>query len=214
MATQPELIYVGDPMCSWCWGFSPTLERLMARYPDRFSFSLIVGGLRPGPAAAKLDEGMKAYLAHHWRQVDLRSGQPFDYAFLERNDFVYDTEPSCRAVVTVRRMVPNRTFQFMEAVHRAFYARNLDPTRTETFLEIASSMDLAEDEFRKLYGSEELVRETERDFLAARQMGVHGFPSTLLRENDDPTPIPLTRGWVSWEEMESILAPWVADSSS
>ena len=21
-------LYLGDPMCSWCWGFAPVLERL------------------------------------------------------------------------------------------------------------------------------------------------------------------------------------------
>jgi hypothetical protein len=27
-----EFVYVGDPMCSWCWGFSPALEKLDSRY--------------------------------------------------------------------------------------------------------------------------------------------------------------------------------------
>ena len=32
-APRPDLgfIYAGDPMCSWCWGFAPTLEQLERR---------------------------------------------------------------------------------------------------------------------------------------------------------------------------------------
>ncbi len=30
--TDLEFIYVGDPMCSWCWGFSPALEQMGTRY--------------------------------------------------------------------------------------------------------------------------------------------------------------------------------------
>ena len=28
MTATRTLIYVHDPMCSWCWGFRPTFERL------------------------------------------------------------------------------------------------------------------------------------------------------------------------------------------
>ena len=32
MTVDKEIIYVGDPMCSWCWGFSPVLKRIEAEY--------------------------------------------------------------------------------------------------------------------------------------------------------------------------------------
>jgi len=46
--TAHALIYVVDPMCSWCWGFSPVLKELMRQYQGQISFQLMVGGLRPG----------------------------------------------------------------------------------------------------------------------------------------------------------------------
>ena len=203
---RPELIYVGDPMCSWCWGFSPTLKAVMSRYPNRFDYSLVLGGLRPGPTAAKLDDGMKAYIAHHWQEVARRTGQAFNHAFLERDDFTYDTEPSCRAVVTARRIAKSRVFEYMESVHDAFYARNLDPTQLETFLEIAESMGLSKEEFQRLFESDEIRKETQGDFELARRMAVSGFPSLLLREGDSLKS--LTQGWVPLEQLGQILMPW------
>jgi putative protein-disulfide isomerase len=203
---KPELVYVGDPMCSWCWGFVPTWNAFMTRHSDRFRYRLIVGGLRPGPAAVSMDDGMKAYLAHHWKQVESRSGQPFDLAFFERNDFVYDTEPSCRAVVTARKMAADKAFAFMDQTHEAFYARNQDPTRTDTLVEIADRLKLPAHEFRKLFESDELRRETERDFQEAREMGVVGFPSVTLVEGGSLKSV--TRGWVPLEILEQALKPW------
>jgi hypothetical protein len=40
-------------------------------------------------------------------------------------------------------------------------------------------------------------------------MGIQGFPSTLLREDKGLTL--LTKGWVPFQELENILAPWLAD---
>lgn len=41
--------YVGDPMCSWCWGISPVVKKL-AEYCEQhgLSFVMTMGGLRAG----------------------------------------------------------------------------------------------------------------------------------------------------------------------
>ena len=40
-----QLIYFADPMCSWCWGFSPAMEAVTAKYGDQLPVRLILGGL-------------------------------------------------------------------------------------------------------------------------------------------------------------------------
>ncbi|NPC76191.1 DsbA family protein, partial [Corallococcus exiguus] len=41
-----EVLYVGDPMCSWCWGGSPGLLQLEAEALRRgIPFRIRVGGL-------------------------------------------------------------------------------------------------------------------------------------------------------------------------
>ena len=43
-----HLIYVMDPMCSWCYGFAPVIKRLVAEQEGTLQFKLVMGGLRPG----------------------------------------------------------------------------------------------------------------------------------------------------------------------
>ena len=45
------LHYVGDPMCSWCWGLSAELKQIALHCQKQgIGFSVTMGGLRPGGA--------------------------------------------------------------------------------------------------------------------------------------------------------------------
>ena len=43
-----HFIYFVDPMCSWCYGFSPVVRSLRRRYRDVLAIRPVMGGLRPG----------------------------------------------------------------------------------------------------------------------------------------------------------------------
>ncbi|HCN45385.1 MAG TPA: disulfide bond formation protein DsbA, partial [Pseudomonas sp.] len=47
-----RLLYVMDPMCSWCWGFAPVAAALIAQAQQAgVETRLVVGGLRTGSSA-------------------------------------------------------------------------------------------------------------------------------------------------------------------
>jgi putative protein-disulfide isomerase len=85
-----RLIYVMDPMCSWCWGFAPVAEALVqqARAVD-VRLHLVIGGLRSGSAA--LEPTTRGYILDHWQAVEEATGQPFRFDGALPNGFVYDT---------------------------------------------------------------------------------------------------------------------------
>ena len=43
-----KLLYFADPMCSWCWGFSPSVQRINAELADKLPIQPIMGELQPG----------------------------------------------------------------------------------------------------------------------------------------------------------------------
>jgi len=45
---QKELIYFVDPMCSWCWDFSPVILSISQAFPGRVPVRVVLGGLFPG----------------------------------------------------------------------------------------------------------------------------------------------------------------------
>ncbi len=99
---SPQLIYIMDPMCSWCWGFNPVMQQVLKQAQAAgVKLSLRVGGLRTGQQAI-LDQSKRDYILQHWRTVAETTGQPFDFEHALPAGFVYNTEPACRALVVAR----------------------------------------------------------------------------------------------------------------
>ena len=202
-----EFIYVGDPMCSWCWGFAPVLERMDQRYD--IPIRTVVGGLRPGSSAQRLDDSLRRTLAHHWHQVEQASGQPFDHAALEREDWVYDTGPSCRAVVTMREVAPEFTLAWFTRLQRAFYAEGKDITDLDVIPSLLDGFDVDRDKFVEVLHDPATAARTQRDFDEARQLGATGFPTLLFREAEEYGIV--TRGFLPWETLEPALTRWLEE---
>ena len=89
----------------------------------------------------------KDYIRDAWTRVGAATGQPFDFAFLDREGFVYDTEPACRAVVTARRLLPRLALPFMGRISQAFYAENRDMTSADEIAEVAEEAGFDRDAF-------------------------------------------------------------------
>ena len=73
-----NLVYIADPMCSWCYGFSVPLSALLES-PSEFAplrMRVVVGGLRPY-TCEPITPGFAAELIQYWRYVANSSGQSF-----------------------------------------------------------------------------------------------------------------------------------------
>ncbi|HEX9181407.1 MAG TPA: DsbA family protein [Burkholderiales bacterium] len=184
----PSLIYVGDPLCSWCYGFGPEIASLEAALRGRAELRVIVGGLRPY-TTAPMDEALKHYLRDAWQSVAKASGLPFDFGLLERDDFVYDTEPACRAVVTARSLRADAALPVFLAIQDAFYRDNRDPTREDTLAAAAAAAGLEREAFLAGFASEHMRQATRQDFTASRSLGIRGFPTVLLSQGGNLIPI-------------------------
>ncbi|MCP5420080.1 MAG: DsbA family protein [Gammaproteobacteria bacterium] len=197
------ILYIGDPMCSWCWGFTPVLDRLREQLLPHVGFRLMVGGLRPGKAAVPLDTVFREQLRHHWRAVQERTGQPFAWEGLERRQFIYDTEPAARAVVTVRQLAAELEYAYFRAAQEAFYALGQDTTQLDRLSALAVELGLDGALFRQTFAEESALALTYADFNAARQLGVQGFPTLLLQQGDRY--YPLTQGYLPYDRLEPVI---------
>jgi putative protein-disulfide isomerase len=170
-----RLLYIADPLCSWCYGFGPELDKLLARHPGT-RLDLVMGGLRPFNTDP-MSEAFRDMLRGHWQHVAAASGLPFSEAIFADPDFIYDTEPPCRAVVTARMMDGTLALPLMKAVQSAFYRDGRNVTRPTVLAEIASECGYDRDEFLETLESSEMRDETRLDFNTAQTLGVGGFPT-------------------------------------
>ena len=209
MSGMKELIYVGDPMCSWCYGFAPTKRKLENQCEGRAMTRLVVGGLHVDWTEPQND-ARKKFLRDHWIEIGERSGQPFKFDILARDDFVYNTEAACRAAVTAREMGGDQTgLDFFTALQGAFYAENQDVTQDDVLIDFAGAFGLAEDKFAEQFRSEGMKQRTSLDFRFAQRLGVTGFPTVVV--NDGSVYALLTVGYQAYERLQPILEAWLTD---
>lgn len=210
---MPELrfVYFADPMCSWCYGFSPVITELAQRFEGRLDLQVVTGGLRAGHAAPMRPQD-KDYIRDAWTKVAAASGQPFDFSFLDREGFVYDTEPACRAVVTARRLLPRLALPFMSRIAQAFYAENRDMTAAGEITEVAEEAGFDPKVFGEAFLAPDTRNETFRDFLAAQELGIGGFP-TLLAGSEEKGYALVTNGYRPLEDLLDPLERWWASGA-
>ena len=202
-----QLIYFADPMCSWCWGFAPVIRALQERYGDRLPVRLILGGLAVGTTEALDDEGKRTIRAH-WDHVADLTGQPFDYRFFEREAFVYDTEPACRAVVAARRLSAPSAIGFLGHLHRGFYSLNQNVTDGGTLSALAGEFGIDPGRFEAEFEAEDTRLETLADFRRTRETGVDGYPA-LIAGNRRNGYSYITLGYQPWMKIEGVIDSWL-----
>lgn len=205
----PHLVYFADPMCSWCYGFSPVIEEIRRAFGRGLPVRVVMGGLRPGTEAPLTPEA-KATILEHWRHVEEATGLAFDPAVLDREGFVYDTDPAARAVVVARRESQELAVGYLLRAQRAFYAENRDVTSGETLADLAAELGLDRAAFLDEWSSEEAKMETWRDYAVSQRAGVTGFPTLVGGPNEQGAYGVVTRGYAPAEPVVGVLKAWIA----
>ena len=204
---QARLIYVMDPMCSWCWGFAPVFEALAEQAQAAgVSSHLVAGGLRAGTVAA-LEPTTQRYILEHWQSVADTTGQPFTFEGALPDGFVYDTEPACRALVVARGLAADSVWPVVKGIQQAFYAGGRDVTQAGVLVEIAEKAGLPRIEFAAAFDSAAALTSTRADFEWVQNLGIAGFPTVLAERNGQLAL--LTNGYQALDQLAPLLARWL-----
>ncbi len=198
--TQPKakLIYVGDPMCSWCYGISENMSEIKNSYKSKLDFEIVMGGLRPYNTQTMSE--LKDFLIHHWEDVNRASGLPFSYGILDKDDITYDTEPPCRAVMLVRNKYPEKAFSFFKEVQKAFYVENKNLHLLNSYEEICVNLDIPYEFLKSSFDQTQSKNLIKKDFERSAELGVNSFP-TLLLEKDGKLHV-LAKGFATVSEIQ------------
>ncbi len=206
--------YVGDPMCSWCWGISGAVRSLATFCQDEgIPFTVTMGGLRAG-GGDPWSLQFKEFLRNEWAHIASATGQSFGFKLLERQSFNYDTEPACRAVAAAQLVSGAEALaglgllRFFSAIQKKFYVEGEDPTQATFYRSICEEFGIDADSFLATWNSEAAVQAVQRDFQRCREMGVRSFP-TLLLEHDGTTTT-LANGYVTGDQLIARIKTAVA----
>lgn len=205
------MFYFTDPMCSWCYGFSPTINQIRENYSN-IDLQIISGGFAPFSKQV-VDDEYREFLEYHWQNVNMRSGQPFDHAMKFVSDtFRYDTEPSSRALVVVQSLLPGKDFEYLSLMQKAFYVKGLDITKDEVLAGLAEEIGVDKRVFLTSLNSDDMKRKTIQGFEFSRQLGVQGFPTLLTIDNGSVKVI--SRGFQIYDVLKMVIDEQLANQSA
>jgi putative protein-disulfide isomerase len=180
------LYFYHDPMCSWCWGYRPVSDELVAHLPDSIELVKIVGGLAPDsdqPMPEHLRQGIPA----GWRKIHSLLGTEFNFDFWTKCKPRRSTYPACRAVLAAGEQ--DRYDAMIDAIQRAYYLRAMNPSDIETLEQLAEEIDLDAEKFARDIRSAEIEEQLQSQVDFARQSPIDGFPSLVLEIDGRMVPI-------------------------
>lgn len=181
MHNRARLYFVHDPMCSWCWGFRPTMDRLAAQLPQDVSLVRLLGGLAPD-SDAPMPAELRSYLQETWRRVQARiPGTRFNFDFWQRCTPRRSTWPACRAVIAARRLDPAAETRMIGAIQEAYYLNARNPSERAVLVELARESGLDAQLFAALLDDPAVSEELQSEIALARSMGADSFPSLRLQ---------------------------------
>ncbi len=199
---MPHFIYVYDPLCGWCYGFSPVISQLEKLYADSATFEVIPGGMVRGDRVGPLSD-IADYLQGAYKTVEETTGVRFGQAYLDElfgeAEMIMDSEPGCLAQAAINQYRPEQAIAFASALQKAIYHQGMAPDDREGLIGIMMASGLEEETSRAAFSDDLLYQQMINGFSKSEGMGVRGFP-TLLLEVDDRR-IVLTRGYAGLDEL-------------
>ncbi|MFQ3576183.1 MAG: DsbA family protein [Cytophagales bacterium] len=179
LAQKPKIYYVADPMCSWCYGFTPELEYLLQKYSSVLDFEIMVGGLNT-ESNRKLDQETRDSFKDHWKSINKETGMTFNESILNNKELVYNTELACRAVVTMKALKPEKHIEYFKLLQKSFYANNKNINNKTVLIELATEMGIDKDLFISKLDDAEIKKATKESFERVERNGIEGFPALVF----------------------------------
>ena len=182
-----RLYYVHDPMCSWCWAFSPTLAALTAVLPADIELHKLLGGLAPDndqPMPAAMREQIRATWQHIQNSVP---GTEFNFDFWQQCQPRRSTWVACRAVLIAAESGLGDAMT--SAIQRAYYLHARNPSDDAVLIDIAGEIGLPQQAFADALNSDAVKTQLQADMQRCRELGINSYPSLLLDTGTERRPV-------------------------
>ncbi|MDZ7890523.1 MAG: DsbA family protein [Rhodoferax sp.] len=195
LPASPALLYIHDPMCSWCWAFRPVWQQLQAQLPPGLLVRRLVGGLAPD-SDVPMDPAMQAKLQSIWRAIAARvPGTEFNFDFWTRCTPRRSTYNACRAVLLARSMAEahgtDAEEAMVNAIQTAYYLQARNPSDVGVLASLAGALGWNEDAFAAALRSPAVDAALQQELSLVQRLPIQGFPSLVLHTARGLQPIAL-----------------------
>ena len=180
------ITYLFDPLCGWCYGATPALDKLAAT--PGIGLKLAPTGLFSGEGARPMNTGFAGYAWSNDQRIARLSGQVFSDAYrrncLLASGMSFDSGPATLALTAVALSAPAYEWAALKVIQKARYVDGRDITKLAVLAEILQELGLSEVAAR-IAAPDESLRMPNRARIAdaqaeMRQFAAEGVPALII----------------------------------
>lgn len=199
-----RLLYFYDGLCGWCYGFSSTIQQFALAHSDEFEVEVISGGMVTGDRIAPIGD-MAPYISSAFKTVEDRTGVKFGDNFLNKTlkegTAIFSSLPPAYALSAFKSLMPEKQLEYAAGIQKLIYLDGVHPDDIDEYVTLAKQLGADSSEMLVRMDAEESQQNASSEFQYAQQLGITGFPTTVL-EKDEKLYL-LGRGAVDLETLEA-----------
>ncbi|CAM4313175.1 DsbA family protein [Gillisia limnaea] len=202
---KDTIFYFYDALCSWCYGFSPVLKKLIEKYGDELDFEVISGGMQTGDRKQPVSD-IRDYLKGAYLNVTERTGVQFGTDFmevLEDGNRLLNSVPAAVALSVVKELKPKEALNFASSIQRAIYYDGIDWNKAEAFIPYVEKAGIEADLFLEKFQEDTFLQKAKADFNLAANFGITGFPAVVLKRKGKY--YLMAQGFLPFDQLEETL---------
>lgn len=200
--------YLFDPLCGWCYGASPVIQRL-GRHGN-IHLELAPTGLFAGAGGRSLDASFADYAWSNDTRIEKLTGQRFTEAYrtqvLRRPGGRFDSAATTLALTAVALSEAERELDTLKLLQEARYVDGLDTSATPVVDRLLREAGLLAAADRLAAGDAQLLAANDSRMRKAqglmRSLGAQGVPALVVTDGQGSR---LLRGEVLYGDADRLL---------
>ena len=201
---KPILLYVYDPLCGWCYGFSPVMVQLYKEYNDTIEFDVISGGMVVGDRIGPLSDKapfIKGAFKTVEDKMNVKFGDKYINEVLAEGTAIQTSIPASKLLVAFKSLDNSKAILFAHELQNAIYYHGVHPDYMASLLDNCDSFGVSKENIMTIATSEQVIPVMEHDFEMSSRLGVTGFPTVFVIK--DNTINVVARGADSYENVKA-----------
>jgi len=199
-----ELLYIYDPLCGWCYGFGPVVERLEKEYPEA-RITVISGGMVLGdrirPVGNMAPHLLKA-MPYLEKTTGVTYGEPYK-ALLKEGTYTTSSEKPSIALCVYKSFTIDSAVSFAHDIQSSLFKEGKDLNNDETYADLAAGYRLDRNTFLKRMQDSTYYKQAYAEFKQSASFGIDGYPCLFLRKGDRY--IQLADGYTDYKTVDKNL---------
>lgn len=206
---KTTVTYLFDPLCGWCYGASPAIQKLGQHATIRLE--LAPTGLFAGTGGRTIDAAFADYAWSNDVRIEKLTGQRFteDYRtqVLGKPGSRFDSATTTLALTAVALSEPQRELETLKILQEARYVLALDTSAAPVVEKLLRDLGLSAAADRLAAGDAELLSanaaRTQKAQDLMRTFGAQGVPTLLVTDDNGSR---LLRGNALYSSFDNLLS--------